>query len=78
MVPERTAPPLAGSCSGPDRSYDAGWFRNRVEDILAQLYGHSLYHRGQVAQLVRSLDEKPVTTDFIFWAREPIDEPKPR
>ncbi len=36
------------------QSLDAGRFRNRIEDILAQLFGHSSYHRGQIAMLVRS------------------------
>src|SRR5262249_44495578 len=36
------------------QSLDAGRFRNRVEDILAQLFGHSSYHRGQIAMLVRA------------------------
>src|SRR6516164_8689191 len=31
------------------QSLDAGRFRSRVEDILAQLFGHSSYHRGQIA-----------------------------
>jgi uncharacterized damage-inducible protein DinB len=48
-------------------------FRNTVEDILTQLYGHSLYHRGQIAQLLRSGGAEPAVTDFVFWAREPID-----
>src|SRR5262249_29782054 len=30
------------------QSLDAGRFRNRVEDILAQLFSHSSYHRGQI------------------------------
>ena len=34
------------------QSVEGGWFRNVVADILAQLYGHSLYHRGQIASLV--------------------------
>jgi uncharacterized damage-inducible protein DinB len=54
---------------------DGGRFRNRVEDILAQLFGHSWYHRGQVAQLVRSLGEKPASTDFVYWTRERLDVP---
>src|SRR2546421_879665 len=36
------------------RSYDGGHFRNTIEDILTQLFGHSWYHRGQIAALVRS------------------------
>src|SRR5262249_17616528 len=31
------------------QSLDAGRFRNRIEGVLAQLFGHSSYHRGQIA-----------------------------
>jgi uncharacterized damage-inducible protein DinB len=57
------------------RSIDGGWFRNTVVDILTQLYGHSLYHRGQIASLVRAAGGHPVETDFVFWSREPIATP---
>jgi uncharacterized damage-inducible protein DinB len=55
------------------QSLDAGRFRNRVEDILAQLYGHSWYHRGQIAMLVRTAGGEPAITDFIYWCREPLE-----
>jgi uncharacterized damage-inducible protein DinB len=58
------------------RSLDAGWFRNTIEDVLTQLYGHSLYHRAQIATLLRALGCEPPITDYIYWAREPIEEPK--
>jgi uncharacterized damage-inducible protein DinB len=45
-------------------------YRSVVEDVLTQLYGHSLYHRGQVAILLRRIGAEPAVTDFIFWARE--------
>jgi len=54
------------------QSLDAGRFRNRVEDILAQLFGHSWYHRGQIAMLVRAAGGEPAVTDLIFWCREPV------
>lgn len=47
-------------------------FRNTVEDILTQLFGHSWYHRGQIAQLVRGLGAEPAMTDFVFWTREAL------
>jgi uncharacterized damage-inducible protein DinB len=53
-------------------SYDGPRFRNTVEDVLTQLYGHSLYHRGQIAMLLRSIGAEPAPTDFIYWAREAI------
>jgi uncharacterized damage-inducible protein DinB len=54
------------------QSYDSGRFKNRVEDILAQLFGHSWYHRGQIAMLVRAAGGEPAVTDLVYWCREPI------
>ena len=56
------------------RSLEGQPFRNTVVDVLTQLFGHSWYHRGQIAMLVRSLDGTPAITDFVFWCREPIPE----
>jgi len=58
------------------QSYEGQRFRNTIEEILTQLFGHSWYHRGQIAQLVRSVGAEPAVTDFVFWAREPVDELK--
>jgi uncharacterized damage-inducible protein DinB len=49
---------------------EGGRFRTSMEDVLTQLYGHSLYHRGQIAMLLRQAGAEPPETDFIFWARE--------
>ena len=57
------------------KSFDAGWFQNTIEDILTQLFGHSSYHRGQVASLLRAAGLEPPTTDFVYWAREPVPAP---
>ena len=54
------------------RSFEGKRFRNTVQDILTQLYGHSLYHRGQIALLLRAMGAEPAVTDFVLWAREPI------
>jgi uncharacterized damage-inducible protein DinB len=54
------------------QSLDAGRFRSTVEDVLTQLFGHSWYHRGQIASLVRAAGGEPAVTDFIFWSREAI------
>lgn len=54
------------------QSLDAGRFRSRLEDILAQLSGHSWYHRGQIAMLVRAAGGVPAITDLIYWSREPV------
>jgi uncharacterized damage-inducible protein DinB len=55
------------------RSLEGERFRNRVEDILTQLFGHSSYHRGQVALLIRDLGGEPAVTDYVFWVREPVE-----
>ena len=54
------------------QSFDAGRFRNRIEEILTQLFGHSWYHRGQIAMLVRAAGGQPAATDFVYWCRQPV------
>jgi len=54
------------------QSYEGPKFRNTIEDILTQLFGHSWYHRGQIALLLRSMDAEPAVTDLVFWTREPV------
>jgi uncharacterized damage-inducible protein DinB len=56
------------------QSLDSGRFRNRVEDILAQLFGHSSYHRGQIAMLIRAAGGVPAVTDLIYWCREAVSD----
>lgn len=56
------------------RALDGPRFRNRIEDILTQLFGHSWYHRGQIALLLRQAGGEPAVTDFVFWSREFIGE----
>ena len=56
-------------------SYDGPRFSNTVEEVLTQLYGHSLYHRGQIAMLLRSIGAEPAPTDFIYWTRKPLPDP---
>jgi uncharacterized damage-inducible protein DinB len=48
-------------------------YRSILVDVLTQLYGHSHYHRGQIASLVRAAGGQPAITDFIFWTREEAD-----
>lgn len=54
------------------QSYEGDRFRNTIEDILTQLFGHSLYHRGQIAMILRSIGAEPAVTDYVYWTREPI------
>lgn len=51
------------------RTSDGVSGRNTAEDLLVQLYGHSHYHRGQIATLVRAAGGEPAATDFIHWLR---------
>jgi uncharacterized damage-inducible protein DinB len=53
-------------------STDGIRYRNSVGDVLTTLFGHSLYHRGQIALLMRSAGAEPAETDFVFWTREPV------
>lgn len=55
------------------RAIEGDRFRNRIDDLLTQLFGHSWYHRGQVAALVRELGGTPAATDYVFWVREPVE-----
>jgi uncharacterized damage-inducible protein DinB len=55
------------------QAYDGARFRNTIEEILTQLFGHSWYHRGQIAMLLRSIGAEPAVTDFVYWAREPVE-----
>lgn len=54
------------------QSLDSGRYRNRFEDILTQLFGHSWYHRGQIATLIRLAGGEPAATDLVYWCREPV------
>lgn len=54
------------------QSYEGLRYRNTIDEILTQLFGHSWYHRGQIAMLLRSIGAQPAVTDFVFWAREPL------
>jgi uncharacterized damage-inducible protein DinB len=45
-------------------------FSNSAQDILAQVFSHGCYHRGQIAALVKRGGGNPMVTDFIFFVRE--------
>ena len=48
------------------------WYTNKIEEIITQLFGHSWYHRGQIAMLVRMTGGTPAETDYVYWKRKPI------
>ena len=54
------------------QSLEGDSFRNTVDDILTQLHGHSLYHRGHISSLIRAIGGEPVETDYVFWTREKV------
>jgi len=54
------------------QSVEGPRFQSRIEDLLTQLFGHSWYHRGQIASHVRSLGGEPAVTDFVDWSRVPM------
>ncbi len=54
---------------------DGQWFRCVVADVLTHIHGHSSYHRGQIATLVRAAGGEPAVTEFIVWSRESISSP---
>ncbi len=44
-------------------------FDSTIEDILIHVAMHGSYHRGQVALMLRSGGDKPVTSDYIAFTR---------
>jgi uncharacterized damage-inducible protein DinB len=55
------------------QSLDSSRFKNTIDDILTQLFGHSWYHRGQIASLVRQAGGQPAATDFVYWTRAAVE-----
>lgn len=55
-------------------SHEGERFQNQVEDLLTQLFGHSSYHRGQIASKVRRLGGEPAATDYVFWSQRPAGD----
>lgn len=45
-------------------------FETVLHDILIHVTHHGMYHRGQIALLVRSAGGIPNSTDFIVYARQ--------
>lgn len=65
---EMSRPVEWGPAGGP-------FFTNTVEDVLTQLFGHSTYHRGQIALLLRQIGCEPAKTEFVYFARKPAGAP---
>lgn len=45
-------------------------FRTPVIEVLMQVFSHGVYHRGQIALVLRQAGIEPVNTDFITFVRE--------
>ncbi|MDX1438925.1 MAG: DinB family protein [Rubricoccaceae bacterium] len=45
-------------------------YSDSVEDILNHVLLHGMYHRGQVAIVMRQSGTTPPSTDYIRWIRE--------
>ncbi|HEV8290733.1 MAG TPA: DinB family protein [Tepidisphaeraceae bacterium] len=45
-------------------------YSNLAQDILAHVFSHGCYHRGQIAALIKRGGGTPVLTDYIFFIRE--------
>jgi len=45
-------------------------FTNSADDILAHVFSHGAYHRGQIASLVKRGGGTPAMTDYIFFLRD--------
>ena len=52
------------------KSFEGDLFQNSIDDILTQLHGHSLYHRGHISSLIRDIGGVPTETDYVFWTRK--------
>ena len=50
-------------------------YETAVGDILRQVITHGVYHRGQIALLLRQSGEEPLNTDYITWVREQAGQP---
>lgn len=44
-------------------------FRSRIDDILTQIATHGVYHRAQIAMLLRDAGTEPEPTDYIAFVR---------
>ena len=68
---------LAEEASGPGgqrmityRNTSGAEWTTSLEDILMHLAQHGVYHRGQVALLLRASGGNAIGTDYILFARE--------
>ena len=41
--------------------------KNRLGELFVHVVNHSSYHRGQVATMLRQLEHKPFSTDYVLY-----------
>lgn len=41
--------------------------KNRLGELFVHVVNHSSYHRGQVATMLRQLERKPLSTDYVLY-----------
>lgn len=68
---------LADEANGPEgermityRNSRGDEWTTSLEDILLHLANHGVYHRGQVALLVRAAGGQAIGTDYVLFVRE--------
>lgn len=44
-------------------------YENSLAEIFFHIINHSTYHRGQIMNLLKTKNVKPVITDYIFYKR---------
>lgn len=47
-------------------------YSSTIAEILAHVYNHSTYHRGQITRLVTEAGGRRATTDLIAMTRKPV------
>ena len=60
----------AGNRSVTYRNSSGVEYTNTLDDILLHVAEHGVYHRGQVALLVRASGGHAISTDYILFTRE--------
>ena len=51
------------------RDTQGGQYETVMRDVLIQLYGHGLHHRGQINLHIRQAGGKPAPVDYMVYVR---------
>jgi uncharacterized damage-inducible protein DinB len=52
------------------RNSKGATFQTPVGEVLMHVFSHGVYHRGQIALVLRQAGAEPVNTDYITFVRE--------